>query len=81
MHPTVELDVARHNTTFTLADTKQVLLEAPIAQVTPDQRKAVVQHVIEEVESKMWEIDNLMEEYEIQVDPAMITFSSDDEEV
>lgn len=72
--------VARHNTTFKMKDVK-LLFDQAIKEVTPENWRKVVHHVIKE-EEKMWDLDHLIDR---TVDPLIITSrgddsSSDDEE-
>ena len=72
--------VARRNTTFKMKDVK-LLFDQAIKEVTPENWRKAVQHVIKQ-EEKMWNLDNLLDQ---TVDPLIILSrgddsSSDDEE-
>lgn len=52
--------VAARNVTFKLADAKN-LLEQAISTITAEKWKNCVQHVSEKVETRFWELDNIIE--------------------
>jgi len=53
--------VAQRNTTFKLKDVKQLFIEAK-QQISVQDWKNVVNHVIQKVENKFWEMDNVQAE-------------------
>lgn len=65
--------VARQNTTFKMKDVK-LLFDQAITEVTPENWRKAVQHVIKE-EDKMWDLDNLIDQ---TVEPLIIVSRGDD---
>ncbi|XP_074039431.1 uncharacterized protein [Leptinotarsa decemlineata] len=66
--------VAQHNTTFKFADLK-VLFDEALKRVTAEKWEKCVLHVISEVETKMWKLDNIIE---AQIEPLIIQIGEDD---
>ena len=66
--------VARRNTTFKMADMKQLFCEA-VGSITSTEWQNCVRHVIDVAEKKCWEFDGLID---IICEPVIVTFSDSD---
>lgn len=65
--------VADKNLTFKFGDMK-ILFEKGISRISPAKWKKCVEHVRQKVETKMWELDNIIE---VQVEPLIIAVNED----
>ncbi len=64
--------VAKNNKTFSLKENKE-LLSNGLSRITPGKWREYVQHIVTEVEPRMWRVDILIEEL---VEPFLETFDS-----
>lgn len=67
--------VARHNKSFTMAEMKQLFLDA-VQEITPDVWSKCVEHVIQKIEVDMWKLDKMADELEVA--PLVIEFTESD---
>lgn len=65
--------VASRNTSFKFSDVKNLFNDA-ILTITPEKWNKCVQHVVNKVELKFWELDNIVE---CMVEPLIIRVSDD----
>lgn len=67
--------IAKRNTSFKFSDLKNLFDEA-LQNITAEKWDKCVKHVIEKVEVKMWELDNIIE---VHVEPLIINLADDDD--
>jgi transposase len=67
--------VAKHNRTYKLPDVK-ILFSQALENITTEKWQKCIAHVREKVETKMWELDNIME---IQVERLVIHVSENED--
>ena len=69
----VKNSVAKRNTTFKFADMQNLFREA-LATITAEKWKKCIQHVQQKVETKMWQLDHIIE---VHVEPLIINVDED----